>query len=135
METKPNNTINPITKRHINQVIRFNADLVAFAKETDQNPPVLYENANTSFTLWNVRIEDGCLRYEYDGREESDQMIFEDEDTHEMFEFEGIDDIPHTISFWRHCLCRAKKYWSMDPERLDAIQNGDAEDLDEESED
>ena len=28
-----------------------------------------------------------------------------------------------------------KKYWSMDPERLDAIQNGDAEDLDEESED
>ena len=135
MEKKPNTPTDPITKRHINQVIRFNADLIAFAEETDQKPPVLYEDANTSFTLWNVRIEDGCLRYEYDGREESDRMIFEDEDTHEMVEFEGIDDIPHTITFWRHCMCRAKKYWAMDPDRLDAIQNGESDDLDEESED
>lgn len=135
MEKQPDTLTALIDKRHIRQVDKFNADLITFATETDQDRPILYEDANTSFTLWNVRLEDGCLRYEYDGREESDRMIAEDEDTHEMFEVESLDDIPHTIAFWRKCLNRAKKYWAMDTDRLDAIQNGDAEDIDVEPED
>ena len=34
--------------------------------------------------------------------------------------------------FWRKCLKRAKRYWAMDPDRLDKIQDGVIEDVNEE---
>ena len=38
------------------------------------------------------------------------------------------DDAREWLSFWRANLRRAKRYWSMDSERLDAIQDGEIED-------
>jgi hypothetical protein len=32
------------------------------------------------------------------------------------------------VSFWRACLRRAKRYWAMDTDKLDAIQDGEQED-------
>lgn len=46
-----------------------------------------------------------------------------------LSEREGIDSIPEYIKFWRACLRRAKRYWSMDGDKLDAIQNGEALDI------
>jgi hypothetical protein len=37
-------------------------------------------------------------------------------------------DAREWLSFWRANLRRAKRYWSMDSERLDAIQDGLIED-------
>lgn len=33
--------------------------------------------------------------------------------------------------FWRKCLRRAQKYWTMDVDELDALQNGEVEEEDE----
>lgn len=120
-----------ISKRHIKMVEKFNNDLIAFAKETDENPPTLYEDAFTSFTLSNMRVENGCLLYEYDGRDEEWQQVFEDEETGEMWEPGGVDGIVETIKYYRSCLRRAKRYWSMDTDKLDRIQSGDVEDKDD----
>lgn len=116
-----------ISKRHIKMVEKFNNDLIAFAKETDENPPTLYEDAYTSFTLSNMRVENGCLVYEYDGREKVENMIREDDETGEMWE-NDLDGIVDAIKFYRSCLRRAKRYWGMDTDKLDRIQSGEVED-------
>lgn len=116
-----------IKKSHLKMVEKFNADLEAFRKETEEKAATLYEDADTSFTLANVRVENGCLLYEYDGREESESMLVYDDDEQEFFE-EDIDGIAEWVKFWRKCLNRAKRYWSMDTETLDKIQNGEIED-------
>lgn len=119
-----------IAKRHINAVIKFNNELNEFAKETGEDAVTLYEDAYTSFTLANVRIEDGFLVYDYDGREEREEMVHFDEDEKEYYE-EDIDGIAEYLKFWRSCFRRAKRYWTMDTERLDQIQDGTIEDQDE----
>ncbi len=116
-----------IKKSHLKMVEKFNADLEAFRKETEEKAATLYEDADTSFTLANVRVENGCLLYEYDGREESESMLVYDDDEQDFFE-EDIDGIAEWVKFWRKCLNRAKRYWSMDTETLDKIQNGEIED-------
>ena len=65
-----------IAKRHINAVIKFNNELNEFAKESGEDAAILYEDAYISFTLANVRIEDGFLVYEYDGREDRPDRLF-----------------------------------------------------------
>ena len=128
-----NNLNSYIKKSHIKAVEKFNDELEAWARETGENPVTLYENAFTSFTLSNVRVEDGDLNYTYDGKEDSDHVVRQDEETGEYFEDElyGIMD---SIKFWRACLRRAKRYWSMDSEKLDRIQDGETEDDEEEEE-
>lgn len=116
-----------IKKSHLRMVEKFNADLEAFRKYTDDDAAVLYEDAYTSFTLANVRVENGCLQYEYDGKLEQEAIVLQDEDTKEYYE-EEYDGISEWIKFWRACLRRAKRYWEMDTDTLDAIQSGEKED-------
>ena len=120
-----------IKKSHIKAVEKLNEELQAWAKETGEDEARLYEDANTSFTLSNVRVEDGYLCYLYDGKEDRDIIVLYDDDTGSYYEtaFDGIMEYVH---FWRACLRRAKRYWSMDPDKLDKIQDGEAEDINEE---
>lgn len=123
-----------IKKSHIKAVEKFSVELEAFRKETGDDAATLYEDPFTSFTLANPRVEDGYLCYLYDGKEERDMIVRQDEETGEYWEDELLDGIMDTVKFWRKCLKRAKKFWEMDPDHIDAIQNGEAEynDLDEE---
>lgn len=122
-----------IKKSHIRAVEKFNEDLKAWEKETGDSPVTLYENAYISFTLANIAISnDGQLFYDYDGQTEFEVIVRKDEETGEYYEDEGMDGIMEYIKFWRKCLNRAKRYWAMDSDKLDAIQDGDIEDEEEE---
>ena len=48
------------------------------------------------------------------------------------YEDEGPDGIMATVKFWRKCLRRAQRYWSMDADELDRLQDGETEDTDDE---
>lgn len=122
-----------IKKSHLRMVERFNADLEAFREYTGDAAAVLYEDAYTSFTLAKVRVENGCLQYEYDGKLEQEAIVLQDEDTKEYYE-EEYDGISEWIKFWRACLRRAKRYWEMDTDTLDAIQSGEKEDNEDDEE-
>lgn len=122
-----------IKKSHLRMVERFNADLEAFREYTGDAAAVLYEDAYTSFTLANVRVENGCLQYEYDGKLEQEAIVLQDEDTKEYYE-EEYDGISEWIKFWRACLRRANRYWEMDTDTLDAIQSGEKEDNEDDEE-
>lgn len=123
-----------IKKSHIKAVEKFNAELQAFAKETGENPVTLYENANTSFTLADIHVENGWLKFDYDGQPDSVLVVEKDDFDGKYYESE-LDGIMDYVHFWRKCLNRAKKFWAMDPDHLDAIQNGEAEFHDNEEED
>jgi len=116
-----------IKKSHIKAVEKFNEELEAFRKETGDEVVTLYEDPFTTFTLANPRVEDGCLCYLYDGREECDTIVIMEEESGEYYEDELLDGIMETVKFWRRCLNRAKKFWSMDPDHIDAIQNSEAD--------
>lgn len=123
-----------IKKSHLKAVEKFSEELESWAKETGEAVATLYEDAFTSFTLSDIRVGgDGKLHYLYDGEEESDTTVVCDEETGEWYEVE-YDGIMESIKFWRSCLRRAKRYWSMDSEKLDKIQDGEIEDDDEEEE-
>lgn len=129
------NLIKYIKKSHIEAVQKLNEELKAFAKETGESRPTLYEDANTSFTLCDIAISnDGQLFYTYDGQVEFEVIVRKDETTKKYYEDEGMDGIMEYVKFWRKCLRRAKRYWSMDSEKLDAIQDGEIEDEEEEEE-
>ena len=125
--------IDYIKKSHIKAVQKFNEELKAFSEETGESPATLYEDANISFTLADVAVSnDGQLFYTYDGQVEFEVIVCHDNETGEYYEDEGMDGIMEYIKFWRACLRRAKRYWQMDSDKLDAIQNGDIEDEEEE---
>ena len=128
-----NNLNSYIKKSHIKAVEKFNEDLKAWAIETGETPVTLYEDPFTSFTLSDIHVENGWLKFDYDGHPDSVSVVVKDELTEEYYEeeFDGIQDY---IRFWRACLRRAKRYWSMDSEKLDRIQDGEAEDDEEEEE-
>ena len=48
---------------------------------------------------------------------------------HEEYLHTDDDDIQDTLKFWRANLRRAKRYWAMDAETLDKIQDGQVEDI------
>ena len=120
-----------IKKGHIRAVEKFNEELKAWAKETGEAEATLYEDANTSFTLSNLRVEHGYLKYRYDGCDEKERIVIEGprEGVYVETEYDGIMDF---VKFWRKCLKRAKRYWAMDPDWLDKIQDGAIEDINEE---
>ena len=109
-----------IKKSHIRALEKFNQELIAFAQRTEEYPPELYEDAFTHFTLWNVRVENGKLCYEYDGVQEHDNIVLYDEEERTYYEDE-FDGIMQAIRFWRSCLRRAIKYWEMDLDQLNDI--------------
>lgn len=130
------NLIDYIKKSHIKALDKFRKELEAFAKETGEQPATLYEDANTSFTLCDIAIsDDGQLFYTYDGQVEFQVIVRYDEEEKCYYEDEGIDGIMEYVKFWRKCLNRAKRYWVMDPDTLDAIQNGESEFYDDEEDD
>lgn len=123
-----------IKKSHIRALEKFKAELQAFSDETGEYPVTLYEDAYTSFKLYDIKLENGILDYGYDEGRSCDRIVRRDEDTRKYYEDEGSESIMEYVKFWRKCLRRAKRYWSMDSEKLDAIQDGEQED-DEEEED
>lgn len=116
-----------IKKSHLKMVEKFSAELESFRKETDEEAATLYEDAFTSFTLSNISVQNGTLVYDYDGATECERIVFQDADTGEYYE-DDLDGIAEWIKFWRACLRRAKRYWEMNPDKLDAIQDGEIED-------
>ena len=68
-----------------------------------------------------------------DGKLEQEAIVLQDEDTKEYYE-EEYDGISEWIKFWRACLRRAKRYWEMDTDTLDAIQSGEKEDNEDDEE-
>ena len=121
-----------IKKSHIRALEKFKAELQAFSEETGEYPVTLYEDAYTSFKLYDIKLENGILDYGYNEGRSCDRIVRRDEDTRKYYEDEGSEGIMEYIKFWRKCLRRAKRYWAMDSEKLDAIQDGEIEDDDEE---
>lgn len=119
-----------IKKSHITALEKFKEELERYKAEMDPDG-VLYEDPFTSFTLGNIMLVDGCLCYDYDGKPEKDIIVRKDGGKYWEDDIDGIMD---TVKFWRKCLRRAIKFWTMDVDHLDAIQNGEAEFHDEEGE-
>ena len=120
-----------IKKSHIKAIEKFNAELAAWAQETGDMPPYLSEDVFSSFTLWNIRVENGWLLYEYDGKLEKDRIVLFDDEEQVYYEDE-FDGIMDAIKFWCSCLRKAKKYWSMDSETLDRIYDEQIPDIEDE---
>ena len=125
---------NYIKKSHIKAVEKFAAELEEWRKETEEEEATIYEDAYTFYTLSNIRVENGCLCFKLDGEEQCENMVRFDEETGEYWEEDGLDSIMDYLKFWRACVRRAKRYWCMDTDKLDAIQNGDIEDDEEDDE-
>lgn len=123
-----------IKKSHLRMVEKFKEDLEMFRQQTGDKVAELYEDAYTSFKLGDIKVENGILSYQYDDGRDFDRIVLQDPDTKEYYEDESLDSLPEIIKFWRKCLRRAKRYWSMDPDRLDKIQDGEIEDQDDDEE-
>ena len=125
--------ISYIKKSHIRAVEKFNKELKAWAEYTGEEEATLYEDQYTSFTLSNIAIsQDGQLFFDYDGKTEFEVEVRQNEETGKYYEDEGTESIMEYIKFWRKCLKRAKRYWEMDSEKLDRLQDGEEDDEDEE---
>lgn len=105
-----------ISARHIKAWEKFNEDLNAFRTETEEDSAYLYEDAYTTREVKEFKMtKSGILTWIEEGKEEREQMMDE-------------DDAREWLSFWRANLRRAKRYWAMDSEILDNIQDGLIED-------
>ena len=127
MREQPNlyTMANKVSDKRVKAFERFNADLKAFGEETGETFVTLYEDANTTRKVANFRLyKNGNLKWIEieDGRlsREEGELVYDD------------DDAKDWLSFWRANLRRAKRYWSMDTETLDKIQDGEVEDKEEE---
>lgn len=114
---------NKVSDRMVKAFERFNADLKAFGNETEETFVTLYEDAYTTRKVANFRLyKNGKLTWVEMGDEISYQ------ETEQLMD---DDDAKDWLSFWRANLRRAKRYWSMDTEILDKIQDGEMEDTEE----
>lgn len=115
-----------ITARHIKAWERFNEEIESYRKEYGEELAYLYEDAYTSRRVKGFKMtKTGILTwYEQDTilsgvRKEREVMLDE-------------DDAKDWLKFWKACLRRAKRYNAMPIEVLDAIQDGEREDIEEE---
>ena len=112
-----------ISTRHLKAWQRFNDDLRAFALETEGSEDAevtLYEDANTTRQVSNFWMtRGGLLSWDEEGKKQYEDMMY------------GEDEAREWLSFWRANLRRARRYWAMDADRLDAIQEGTKEDEEE----
>ena len=116
---------NRISDRMVKAFERFNADLKAFGEETGETFVALYEDAFTTRRVANFRLyKNGNLKWI-----EIETGQLSKENVEVMFD---DDDAKDWLSFWRANLRRAKRYWSMNTETLDKIQDGEIEDKEEE---
>ena len=89
-----------IKRSHLRAVEKFNAELEKYKKECDPEG-TLYEDANTPFTLSSIRIENGYLKFYYDGEPEIMEVVSQDCETGHYYEDELYNSLMGTIKFWR----------------------------------
>ena len=108
------------TEKLVKAFERFNADLRSFGEETGETFVTLYEDANTTRQVREFKLcKNGKLSWlEMEGNTCTKQ-------TEQMYD---EDDGREWLAFWRANLRRAKRYWSMDSDTLDKIQDGEIED-------
>lgn len=115
-----------ISNKHIKAWEKFNTELNAFREETGDDFAILYEDAFTTREVKDFKLL------------EDNTLIWEERDgncprTRNFEVFEDLEnDSKDWLSFWKGCLRRAKRYWSMDAVELDRLQ--DCETNDEEDE-
>lgn len=111
-----------ISDRHIKAWEKFNAELDAFRDETESDFAMLYEDANTSREVKDFRMtEDGVLTW-------FECEPYRNRITQEQEQMTDMEDAREWLRFWRANLRRARRYWSMDADTLDRIQEGEMED-------
>ena len=106
---------NRCTQKLVQAFERFNADLNAFLTRSDGSD--LYEDAFTPRSVKDFKLSlNGKLTWTEDGHKETEQM-FDDDEARDY------------LKFWKANLRRAIRYWGMDTETLDAIYEGEKQDI------
>jgi hypothetical protein len=101
---------------------KFSEDLQTFKAETGEEFVILYEDAYTTREVKDFNMtEDGILTW-------GENETFSGKVTQEREQMINEEDAREWLSFWRANLRRAKRYWSMDSETLDKLQDGEIED-------
>lgn len=114
-----------LSTRQLNAWQKFNEELNAFRSETGQDFVSLYEDAFTTREVKDFQMtETGILTW-------WESETYRDRVTQEREQMVDEDDSREWLKFWRANLRRAKKYWSMDSDRLDKIHDGLIEDEEE----
>lgn len=114
-----------LTDRHVKAWERFNAELEQYRTEFGEEFACLYEDANTTRQVRNFKMSKaGVLTWE-------EYELFTDKATNERETMTDEDDAREWLNFWRSCFRRAKRYNEMHPDTLDAIQNGETNDIDD----
>ena len=113
------------TPKQVKAFEKFQADLKAFGDQTGETFVTLYEDAFTTRRVANFRLYlNGKLTWvEFDESRKLSQ-------SEEYIHFDS-DDVADTLRFWRANLRRAKRYWAMDTDTLDKIQDGEIEDIED----
>ena len=119
------------TDRLIKAFEKFNEDLKNFGEQTGEVFVTLYEDANTTRRVANFKLyKNGKLKWvEIEDVYQDRQII--SRAMQEEYVHTDDDDIKDSLDFWRANLRRAKRYWAMDDETLDAIQEGEMEDIED----
>ena len=119
------------TDRLIKAFEKFNEDLKTFGEQTGEVFVTLYEDANTTSRVADFKLyKNGKLKWvEMEDVYQDRQII--SRAMQEEYVHTDDDDIKDTLKFWRANLRRAKRYWAMDVETLDAIQEGEMEDIED----
>lgn len=120
-----------ITDRHIKAWEKFNEEVDAFRTKYDENEKFawLYEDAYTTRRVRDFKMhKNGVLTwveeemkvvkglYTFVACKNREQMLDE-------------EDAKEWLKYWRACFRRAKKYDSLPTEVLDAIQEGERDDI------
>ena len=119
------------TDRLIKAFEKFNEDLKTFGEQTGEVFVTLYEDANTTRRVADFKLyKNGKLKWvEMEDVYQDRQII--SRAMQEEYVHTDDDDIQDSLYFWRANLRRAKRYWAMDIETLDAIQEGEMEDIED----
>ena len=119
------------TDRLIKAFEKFNEDLKEFGEQTGEVFVTLYEDANTTRRVANFKLyKNGKLKWvEMEDVYQDRQII--SRAMQEEYVHTDDNDIKDSLYFWRANLRRAKRYWAMDVETLDAIQDGEMEDIED----
>lgn len=138
------NTNEAVSKSHRKAVEKLNNELKEWAKEqgrtADQEWAEVAEDADTYYYIKDFRLEGAELVYmqasnEYgkNATEERCTIAKWDDDWEEWYEVESWGwCLMEYVSNFRKWMRKAKKYWSMSSEQLDAISEGKADDIEDE---
>ena len=120
-----------ITERHIKAWEKFNEELNAYRADYGDEYAYLYEDAfnirevkdfkmsKTGILTWTEKWSTYNWKNPYEIRKEREKMMDE-------------DDAKEWLKYWKACWRRTKRYNAMNPEILDAIQEGEREDIEDE---